>query len=147
VTLRQDQVSLIKEADVTKQAIPEQYLDLFQKRAYAHLATLMPDGSPQVSPVWVDLQDGTLIVNSARGRQKDRNMRRDARVAVEIQDPENPYRFLLVRGRVIKITEEGADASIDRLAFKYLGQEKYPNRRPGEVRIIYQIEPEHVTAR
>ena len=130
---------------MTKQVIPEQYLDLFQKRAYAHLATLMPDGSPQVTPVWVDLQDGAIIVNSARGRQKDRNMRRDARVAVEIQDPENPFRFLQVRGRVVKITEEGADVSIDRLAFKYLGQEKYPNRRPGEVRVIYQIEPEHVT--
>jgi PPOX class probable F420-dependent enzyme len=128
-----------------KQAIPEQYLDLFQKRAFAHLATLMPDGSPQVSPVWVDLQEGALIVNSARGRQKDRNMRRDARVAVEIQDPENSYRYLLVRGRVVNITEEGTDASIDRLAFKYLGQEKYPHRRAGEVRVIYQIEPEHVT--
>jgi PPOX class probable F420-dependent enzyme len=138
---------LLEEKYVTKQAIPEQYLDLFQKRAYAHLATLMPDGSPQVTPVWVDLQDGDIIVNSARGRQKDRNMRRDARVAVEIQDPENPYRFLQVRGRVVKITEEGADASIDRLAFKYLGQEKYPNRMPGEVRVIYQIEPEHITVR
>jgi len=130
---------------MTKQAIPHQYLDLFQKRAFAHLATLMPDGSPQVSPVWVDLQDGYLIVNSARGRQKDRNMQREARVAVEVQDPENPYRFLLVRGRVVKITEEGADASIDRLAFKYLGQDKYPYRKPAEVRVIYQIEPERVT--
>jgi len=132
---------------MTKQAIPDQYLDLFQKRAYAHLATLMPDGSPQVTPVWIDLQDGYLVVNSAHGRQKDRNMRRDARVAVEIQDPENPFCTLLVRGRVVKITEEGADASIDRLSFKYLGQEKYPNRWAGEVRFIYRIEPEHVTAR
>ncbi len=132
---------------MAKQAIPEQHLDLFQKRAYAHLATLMPDGSPQVTPVWIDLQDGYLIVNSGRGRQKDRNMRRDARVAVEIQDPENPFRVLLVRGRVVEITENGADASIDRLSFKYLGQEKYPYRVPGEARIIYRIEPEHVTAR
>ena len=130
---------------MAKQVIPEKFLDLFQKRAFAHLATLMPDGSPQVTPVWVDYDGAHLIVNSARGRQKDRNVRRDARVAVEIQDPEDPYRYLLVRGRVVKITEEGADAGIDKLAFKYLGQEKYPYRRPGEVRIIYQIEPEQVT--
>jgi PPOX class probable F420-dependent enzyme len=127
------------------QMIPDKYLDLFQKRAFAHLATLMPDGSPQVSPVWVDFDGTHLIVNSARGRQKDRNMRRDARVAVEVQDPDNPYRYLLVRGRVVKITEEGADASIDRLAFKYLGQERYPYRQPGQVRVIYRIQPEHVT--
>ena len=130
---------------MAKQAIPEKFLDLFQKRAFAHLATLMPDGSPHVSPVWVDFDGAHLIVNSARGRQKDRNMQRNARVAVEIQDPENPYRYLLVRGRVVKITEQGADASIDKLAFKYRGLEKYPNRAPGEVRVIYEIEPEHVT--
>jgi PPOX class probable F420-dependent enzyme len=130
---------------MAKQAIPEKFLDLFQKRAFAHLATLMPDGSPHVSPVWVDYDGAHLIVNSARGRQKDRNMQRNARVAVEIQDPDNAYRYLLVRGRVVKITEEGADASIDKLAFKYLGREKYPYRRQGEVRVIYQIEPEHVT--
>jgi PPOX class probable F420-dependent enzyme len=130
---------------MAKQAIPEKFLDLFQKRAFAHLATLMPDGSPHVSPVWVDFDGAHLIVNSARGRQKDRNMQRNARVAVEIQDPDNAYRYLLVRGRVVKITEEGADASIDKLAFKYLGREKYPYRRQGEVRVIYQIEPEHVT--
>ena len=129
---------------MAKQAIPDQFLDLFQKRAFAHLATLMPDGSPHVSPVWVDFDGTHVIVNTARGRQKDHNMERDARVAVEIQDPENPYRYVLVRGRVVKITEEGADASIDRLAFKYLGQEKYPYRRPGEVRVMYRIEPEHV---
>ena len=130
---------------MAKQAIPGRFLDLFQKRAFAHLATLMADGSPHVTPVWVDYDGTHLIVNSARGRQKDRNMRRDARVAVEVQDPDNPYRYLAVRGRVVKITEEGADASIDKLAFKYLGQEKYPNRAPGEMRVIYEIEPEHVT--
>ena len=130
---------------MAKQTIPEKFLDLFQKRAFAHLVTLMPDGSPHVTPMWVDFDGAHLIFNSARGRQKDRNLQRNARVAVEIQDPENPYRYLLVRGRVVKITEQGADASIDKLAFKYLGQDKYPYRRPGEVRVIYQIEPEHVT--
>ncbi len=125
--------------------IPDQFLDLFQKRAFAHLVTLMPDGSPQVSPVWVDYDGAYLVVNTARGRQKDRNMQRSAKVAVSIQDPDNPYRYLLVRGHVAEATEEGADAVIDALAKKYLGVDKYPNRRPGEVRVTYKIEPEHVT--
>jgi PPOX class probable F420-dependent enzyme len=125
--------------------IPDQFKDLFQKRAFAHLATVMPDGSPQVSPVWVNYDGAHLIVNSARGRQKDRNMRRAARVAVSIQDPENPYRYLLVRGRVVEVTEKDADAVIDALAKKYLGVDQYPYRRPGEVRVTYKIEPEHVT--
>jgi PPOX class probable F420-dependent enzyme len=126
--------------------IPEQYLDLFEKRAFAHLATLMPDGRPQVTPVWCDY-DGTYVrVNSARGRQKDKNMRRDPRVALSLQDPENPYRYLEIRGRVAEITEEGADAHIDSLAKKYLGVEKYPYRGPDEVRVMYKIEPEHTTS-
>jgi PPOX class probable F420-dependent enzyme len=125
--------------------IPDDFFDLFQKRAFAHLATVMPDGSPQVSPVWVDYDGARLIVNTARGRQKDRNMQRSAKVAVSIQDPDNPYRYLLVRGHVAEVTEEGADAVIDALAKKYLDVDKYPNRRPGEVRVTYKIEPEHVT--
>jgi PPOX class probable F420-dependent enzyme len=98
-----------------------------------------------VSPVWVDYDGARLVVNTARGRQKDRNMQRSAKVAVSIQDPDNPYRYLLVRGHVAEVTEEGADAVIDALAKKYLGVDKYPNRRPGEVRVTYKIEPEHVT--
>jgi PPOX class probable F420-dependent enzyme len=125
--------------------IPQPYLDLFQKKAFAHLATLMRDGQPQVTPVWCDF-DGTHVrINSAKGRVKDRNMRRDLRVAVEIQDPDNPYRYLEVRGRVVEITEEGADAHIDSLAKKYLGVDKYPYRQPGEIRVIYKILPEHAS--
>ena len=126
--------------------VPEEYLDLLQKRAFGHLATLMPDGSPQVTPVWVDFDGTHVLVNSALGRQKDRNLRRDGRVALEIQDPDNPYRYLLVRGRVVQITEEDADAGIDRLAHKYLGVDQYPNRRPGEVRVWYKILPKRVHA-
>ena len=126
--------------------VPEEYLDLLQKRAFGHLATLMPDGSPQVTPVWVDFDGTHVLVNSALGRQKDRNLRRDGRVALEIQDPDNPYRYLLVRGRVVQITEEDADAGIDRLAHKYLGVDRYPNRRPGEVRVCYKILPQRVHA-
>jgi len=97
-----------------------------------------------VSPVWWDY-DGTHIrINSARGRIKDRNMRRDARVALAAIDPDNPYRHLLVRGRVVEITEAGADGHIDALARKYLGKDRYPYRQPGEVRVTYKISPERV---
>lgn len=123
-------------------AIPDNFRDLFQKKAFAHLATLMPDGQPQVTPVWCDLDGNQVVVNSAKGRQKDRNMRRDPRVTVTISDPENPYRYLEVRGRVAEITEEDAEHHIDRMAKKYLGQDKYPYRRPDEVRVLYRVEPE-----
>ena len=125
--------------------IPEQYLDLFQKRAFGSLATLMPDGRPQVTPVWIDLEGGRLVVNSAKGRAKDRNMRRDPRVSIAVLDPDNPYRYLEIRGRVVEVTENGADRHIDKMAKKYLGQDKYPYRQPGEVRVIYKIQPEHTT--
>jgi PPOX class probable F420-dependent enzyme len=126
-------------------AIPEKYRDLFKKRAFASLGTLMPDGRPQVTPVWVDLEGDRVIFNSAKGRQKDRNVRRDPRVALAVVDPDNPYRYLEIRGRVTEITEEGADAHIDKMAKKYLDVDKYPYRQPGEVRVIYKVQPEHAT--
>jgi len=125
------------------QAIPDKYRDLFNKRAFASLGTLMPDGRPQVTPVWVDLDGDYVIFNSAKGRQKDRNVRRDPRVALAIIDPDNPYRYLEIRGRVVEITEDGADANIDKLAKKYLGVDKYPYRQGNETRVIYKIQPEH----
>jgi PPOX class probable F420-dependent enzyme len=125
-------------------AIPDNYRDLFQKKAFAHLATIGADGSPQVTPVWVDF-DGTHIrFNTARGRVKDKNLRRNPRVALSVQDPDNPYRYMQVRGRVAEITEQGADAHIDALAKKYMNQDKYPYRRPGEVRVLYRILPEKI---
>ena len=126
-------------------AIPEKFLDLFQKKAFASLATLMPDGSPQVTPVWVDYDGNHVIVNSARGRQKDKNMQRNAKVALSILDPDNPYRYLEIRGKVDDITEQGADAHIDKMAKKYMGQDKYPYRREGEVRVLYKIAPTKTT--
>jgi PPOX class probable F420-dependent enzyme len=125
--------------------IPEQFKDLFTQVAFAHLGTLMADGSPHVTPVWVDYDGAHVRVNSAKGRVKDKNMRRDKRVALSIQDPDNPYRYLAVRGEVAEITENGADAHIDALAKKYLGKDHYPFRSPGEVRVIYKIRPNKVS--
>jgi hypothetical protein len=122
--------------------IPETYLDLLQqKKAFASLATIMADGSPQVTPVWFDYQDGLIRVNSAKGRVKSRTLRPGAAVALSIMDPDNPYRYVQVRGRVERVSEAGADAHIDRLAKKYLDKDKYPFARPGEVRVMYEIEP------
>jgi PPOX class probable F420-dependent enzyme len=125
--------------------IPEKFRDLFHKKAFASLGTLMPNGSPQVTPVWCDFDGEHVTFNSAKGRQKDKNVRRDPRVALAIIDPDNPYRYLEIRGKVVEITEEGADKNIDKLAKKYLGVDKYPYSQPGEVRVIYKILPEHTT--
>jgi PPOX class probable F420-dependent enzyme len=126
-------------------SIPDKYKDLFNKVALAHLATLMADGRPQVTPVWVDLDGSHIRVNSAKGRVKDKNMRRNKRVALSIADPDNPYRYLAVQGEVVDVTEEGADDHINSLAKKYLGKDLYPFRQPGEVRVIYKIRPDRVT--
>jgi PPOX class probable F420-dependent enzyme len=125
--------------------IPQNYRDLFSKRAFASLTTLMPDGSPQTTPVWVDFDGDLVIFNSAKGRQKDRNVRRDPRVALAVIDPDNAYRYLEVRGKVVEITEDGAADHIDKMAKKYLGVDKYPYGQPGEVRVLYKIRPEHNT--
>ncbi len=124
--------------------IPGKYRDLFEKKAFAHLATIGADGSPQVTPVWVDFDGTYLRFNTAKGRVKDKNLRRNPRVALAIQDPDNPYRYMQVQGRVVEVTEHGADAHIDTLAKKYIGQDTYPWRRPGEVRVLYKILPEKV---
>ncbi|HEX8954140.1 MAG TPA: PPOX class F420-dependent oxidoreductase [Polyangia bacterium] len=127
--------------------VPAGFMDIMtQKKAFAHLATLMPDGTPQVTPVWFDMSGDKVRVNTARGRIKDRNMQKNATVALSIIDPDNPYRHVAIRGRITSISEEGADAHIDSLAKKYLGQDKYPFARPGEVRVIYEIEPTSVSA-
>ena len=120
----------------------DQYRDLLtQKKPIAALATTMPYGTPQVTPVWYDYDGKRLRVNTAKGRVKARNMQEGSRVALMIVDPENPYRYVQVRGRIALATEHGADEHINALAKKYLGEEKYPYRQPGEVRVRYEIEP------
>lgn len=126
-------------------ALPDNVKSLLRKPVLAHLATLMPDGSPQVSPVWVDIDGDAVLVNSAHGRVKDKNMRRDARVALSATEPTNPYQATMLRGRVVEITTHGADEHADRMAKKYLGLDKYPYRQPGEVRVVYRIEVERVS--
>ena len=128
----------------TRGTIPPGLLDLVTtKKAFANVATVMRKGSPQVTPVWFDFDGRYVRINSARGRVKDANMRRDPRVALSILDPDNPYRYLAIRGRVVKITEEGAVDHINALAMKYRG-EQYHGRNPGEVRVMYVIEPRRV---
>ena len=125
-------------------SIPDGYKDILQKKAFANLATVNTDGTPQVTPVWVDFDGTHLRFNTARGRVKDKNVRRTPKVALAILDPDNPYRYLQVRGRVTDITESGADDHIDSLAKKYTGQERYAHRRPGEVRVTVKVLPEKV---
>ena len=140
------------------QAIPDKYSDLFEKQAFGSLGTLMSDGSPQVTPVWVDYDGKYVRFNSALGRVKDKNIRRDPRVAISVQDPDNPYRYLEypaqtyarntveVRGRVVDITQNGADEHINKLSKEYLGKDVYPYRQPGEVRVLYKVEPEKISS-
>ena len=118
------------------------YRDLFDKKAFAVLATVGADGHPQATPVWVDLDGGQVRFNTARGRVKDKNLAKNPRVALTIMDPDNPYRYLQIRGRVTEMTEEGADAHIDALAKKYIGQDRYPWRRPGERRVTVKVTPD-----
>ena len=121
----------------------QDFADLFKKRSFAHLTTMMGDGSPHASPVWIDFDGKHVIINSAKGRVKDKNMRRDPRVAISIQDPDNPARFLGIRGQVVDISETGADTHIDAMAKKYLDVDKYPYKQPGEIRVLYKIRPDH----
>ena len=119
------------------------YRDLLtQKKALAELATVMADGSPQVTPVWFDYDGTNIRVNTAKGRVKARNMQLGSKVALAIVDPDNAYRYLQVRGTVTRVTEDGAAAHIDTLAKKYLGKDKYPWHQPGDVRVMYEIAPE-----
>jgi PPOX class probable F420-dependent enzyme len=127
--------------------IPDGFKDvLTQKKAFANLATVGADGAPQITPVWFDWDGTHLRFNTVKGRVKDKNLRRSPKVALAIMDPDNPYRYLQIRGRVVDTTESGADAHIDSLAKKYMGVDKYPHRKPGEVRVIYKVAPDRVQA-
>ena len=128
--------------------IPESHQDLLtdEKKAFVYLATLMKDGTPQVTPVWFNTDGDYILVNSAEGRIKDKNMRARPQVALVIADPANPYRYLQIRGKVVEYTLDGAEEHIDRLNLKYHGNPNYPNHRPEQHRVIYKVLPEKVDA-
>ena len=123
---------------------------LLEDKNLAFVATLMKDDSPQITPTWIDLVDGIIIVNTAEGRVKQRNVSRDPRVAISIVDNKNPYNMVSIRGKVIEQTTQDADRHIDKMAKKYLGVDKYPFGMPGEKRILLKIMPQkifHMTPR
>jgi PPOX class probable F420-dependent enzyme len=132
---------------MTLEMIPESHTDLLldETRAFAFLATTMSDGSPQVTPIWFNTDGEYLLINSARGRVKDKNMRADPLVAILIYDPKDPYRYLQLRGEIVRITESGAKDHIDMLAGKYLGEPKFKDMKPGDIRVIYKFSPLHVS--
>ena len=128
-------------------SIPESHHDLFEKRTFAHLATMTPEGFPHVTPVWVDydVERDLVLINTARGRQKERNMSESPRVGVSMLDPEDPYRYCSVTGEVTRMTEEGALAHIDELAGRYMGVDEYPNHDTDRgPRVIVEISPHDV---
>lgn len=127
------------------ETIPESFHDLFERKSFGNFATVMPDGTPQVTPVWVDYDGDHVLVNTARGRQKERNVRQNPKVGISVFDPEDPYRYVSVRGEVDEVTEDGAVEHINELAQRYMGQEEYPNlgeERGG--RVLIKIRPDRV---
>ncbi|HEX5308664.1 MAG TPA: PPOX class F420-dependent oxidoreductase [Solirubrobacteraceae bacterium] len=126
------------------QAIEGRADELLKGKNFVVISTLRPDGTIHAAPAWVDVQDGRPVVNSAEGRAWPTNLKRDPRVTLTVQNLENPYEYVTIRGRVSEQTTDGADEHIDSLAKKYLGQDSYPYRQPGEQRVILRIDPEHV---
>lgn len=128
--------------------IPDSHLDLIQDdvKAYAVLATIMEDGAPQATPIWFSYDGTYFLINSVAGRVKDRNMRKNPRVALTILDPRNPYRWMQIQGIVIEVTEVGAVEHITQLSEKYRGQAYYKEGQTPEKRVIYQIKPERISA-
>jgi PPOX class probable F420-dependent enzyme len=126
------------------QTIPVEYRDLFHKRAFASLGTLGSNGSARVTPVWCDLEGEFVLLNTAKGRHQDKNIRRDGRIALVIVDPDNPYRYLEIRGNAVETFEQDAVVHLDKMAKKYLGADQYPYKHPGEERVMYKIEAEHI---
>jgi PPOX class probable F420-dependent enzyme len=125
--------------------IPEKYQDLLTSSALAHVATIGPQGEPQVNPVWFGWDGTHLRFSQTTGRQKYRNVQRDARIALSIVDPKNPYRYLEIRGTVVQIDADPELDFINAMSKKYLGMERYPNHRPGDERVVVVVAPEHTT--
>jgi PPOX class probable F420-dependent enzyme len=129
----------------SNRVIPETHADILEKKGFAHVATIGPQGEPHSSPVWYDWDGTHLLISQTTGRQKYRNLQRDARVAVSITDPDNPYRYLEIRGTVVSMDDEGGEALINSLAKKYLDQDVYPWPQPGDHRVVVKVRPEHTS--
>lgn len=125
--------------------LTQEQAQLFLDKNFAHMATIRPDGSPQVTPVWVDYDGENVVMNTAKGRQKERNLRRDPRITVEVTSEQNPYQYVSITGRA-EFVDEGADAMIDKLAKKYMDVDSYPFRTPEEQRVTIKVRPEKVDA-
>ncbi len=128
--------------------IPESHQDLLkdETKAFVYLATVMADGTPQVTPVWFNTEGSYILLNSATGRLKDKNMRNRPNVALCIADPKNPYRYLQIRGKIVEFTNKNAEEHIDILNMKYHGNPNYPGHNPAQPRVIYKVEPQKVDA-
>ncbi len=128
--------------------IPPEHRDLFDRKTFAQFATVMPDGTPHVTPVWIDVDDdGYVLVNTVRNRRKEKNVRREPKVGLSIPDPDDPYRYLSIRGEVVEVTTDGAVEHIDDLARRYMDVEEYPNHdAEDEDRVIVRIRPDRVVA-
>ena len=131
--------------DASSVNLPNAVKKLLNEPNFAFMATLMPDGSPQLTPTWVDIEENTILINTAEGRQKPRNIKRDPRVAIVVSPSNNPYAYASIRGTVIEITREGADSHANKLAKKYLGKDHFPFNKPGEHRIIIKINPSKIS--
>ncbi|WP_019855862.1 PPOX class F420-dependent oxidoreductase [Actinopolyspora mortivallis] len=125
--------------------IPQDLEDILTKRSFAHIATVGPRGEPQSSPVWIDWDGQYVKFSQTTTRQKYRNLRREPRLALSALDPEQPYRYLEVRGRVARVEDDPDNAFINRLAKKYLDVDEYPYHQPGDHRVVVYVEPEHTT--
>ena len=119
--------------------------EILEKKTFVHVGTLMGDGAPHVSPVWVTVDGNDILFNTSEGRLKERNLGRDPRIALSAIDPDNPYHSVLIRGRVTEVTTDGADDNINMLAKKYMDVDEYPYREADEVRVIVRVETERET--
>ena len=128
-------------------SIPETHRDILDNpKSFAHWATIGPDGAPQVNPVWFDFDGEQLAISQTKTRQKYRNVQKDARVAISIIDPENPYRYVEVRGEVVDIADDPDNAFINKMAKKYIGKDVYPWHQPGDERVVVRIQPKRATS-
>lgn len=125
--------------------IPEEYKDLLEKKGFAHVATIGPKGEPQSNPVWFDWDGKNVLFSQTKTRQKVANLEDEPRIAISIQDPENPYRYLEIRGRVASVDEDTGNKFINSMAKKYMDKDEYPWHQPGDERVVVRVEPVHTS--